>query len=172
MHILSPLTNIIMSAKAEILQAIAAERDQYLAAIEAALSKQGISDADKADILTAVRGIVPDATPAEGKHNVRLSASTSGNEEMILSLVNNGADDAQAAALRALFDGVLAAAEVAPADKGPSVTTTFSFSDNGETVPGVATTLLQKAYADRYLGQAIVAIAEAQINAIENPTAE
>lgn len=160
------ITTTMPTLKEEILQAITAERAQYLAKIEEVLaSASNVSEADKGEILTAIRSIVPDTAPAAGRHNVSLGASSTGEETMLISLVNNNVDDDRAALLRSVYDAATAAA-AAQAPAGASFASTISITTDGQSESLSIGSEAQKAAADVEICRAFLAQAEAQLTAL------
>lgn len=151
-----------MAKKDEILAAIAAEREQYLVKIEEVLSKQGISDADAAEIIAAIKGIVPDSGPAEGKKNVTSGFIAEGDEYFSVQLNNRNVSEERAALLKGMHEGaVLAGNSQAPG--GATFTSTVYFDDGGGRVSQTYTNGKQKAAYDVVVLESLIAEAKGQL---------
>jgi hypothetical protein len=159
---LTQLIQAMSTQKEEILAAIAAEKQQFLDAVKGIVTNQGLSASDEADIISAIHEIVPDTAPAPGKHNLALTAASLGAESMVVSLSNNGIDDARLA----LLQGVYAAAKDAAAasgEAGETFESTVSLTVDGTPQVFVTKSEKSKAAADVAYLTAFLAEAQAQL---------
>lgn len=152
-----------MAKKDEILAAIAAEREQYLAKIEEVLnSKPDISDATATEIVAAVRGIVPDTAPTDGKKNVSLGFISDGDEYFSVQLNNRNVSAERAALLKGIHDGAVLAGNSQAS--GGTIFKTSVFFDDGERSSETYTNGKQKAAYDVFVLSALLQEAQAQLN--------
>jgi hypothetical protein len=165
---LSQLVQIIMSQKTEILEVIAAERTQFLAEVEKILnSKAGLPESDKAEIIAAIKGIVPDEEVPlpEGVFNVTLKDESSGNETQKVTLFNGPVRVERRDLLLGIYNAAVEAATAEPA-KGAPLNSNLSFSDGVNYDAGVnIDSESKKAAADVVVYSAALALAQAQLDA-------
>jgi hypothetical protein len=161
---LTQLTQYMASQKEEILAAVAAEKQQFLDAIQAIVVQQELPADDEQEILAAIRGIVPDTTPAPGTHNVALTASSMGQENMVVSLHNTGIDDGRLALLQGIYDSAKAAASAQP-EGGEAFDSTISLTVDGTAITFTTKSAKTKAAADVAYLTAFLVQAQSQLGA-------
>lgn len=153
------------SAIAEVKSAIAAEIAEIKTIIEGIQPGKPLDLSELSQLKAVVAGMsnaVSPSTPAEGKHNVSLGFRSTGEESFNASIIDNNCDEEQAIALKGLYDAAVAAGQ-AQAPGGASFESTLYFSDNGVSTSVSFDNELQKAAADKAVGESIVALASAQL---------
>ena len=157
------LREIIMSAKSEILAAIAAEKEQLRVSLEqliaAEAAKRGLSDEDKNEIIAGIGGIFTpaDAPPLKG---VRLETGfrAEGAEVVQGSVLYLDTPQATADLVKSRVSALVAAAIAAAVPLGKPVAFHFSHKVNGEDLAPVSGEDLggllaaQKAWLEGMLG--------------------